>query len=592
MRIEDYIKNYLNDNERSILLNGKWGSGKTYFIQNTLIPDLKKENNTDRNILYISLNGVKTIDEVINKIISEKMGLGDKLISGISTLKGILDIGLNIFGLDKIDIKDNNEKLLKLMNFSSDLIIFDDLERISENLSIIDFFGFANTYFIEHNSSKILFVADESKIKSEKYFESKEKIIEHTYCFETNIENIYNEFCDKIIDEPLKTFFNNFKNEILSLLTTYKIDNLRTIFYIFKMFTRIIPIIHTSLDYKNTQSIILFVIIISNEVKNGKIISTDINDKKKLDLINDFRFLRDIISKNDKGAENENKIKEYHEIFFATYLQYQSIKFKFYDSVFKLIINGYIDDETLIYDFRPQDSNSTEWEIAKEIMMRYHDLEESDIYKTVQQVYDFSIQKKYDPLSYGHLYHWLNFFAENRILKIRTAVLKKNLMKALNEIFVENGISADDVARIHYTLTKNTNNPLEVEITRLINLQKKNDKDKAIKEIYDNLDNYKNTFDFFQIYQHSPIFTEININKLSYAIKKSKSTSVNSFHDLLRQRYGFSNIKEFFSTEKENISKLIQSLSIGKINKEKEPIKKLAIKSLIEFLKEIEIKLS
>ncbi|MDO5655743.1 MAG: P-loop NTPase fold protein [Flavobacteriaceae bacterium] len=45
----------------AILINGKWGSGKTYFWKN----ELKKiSEELGRNPIYISLNGLKEADQL------------------------------------------------------------------------------------------------------------------------------------------------------------------------------------------------------------------------------------------------------------------------------------------------------------------------------------------------------------------------------------------------------------------------------------------------------------------------------------------------------------------------------------------------
>ena len=66
--IKKIILEYINDDRRTqaILLDGDWGCGKTYFLKESLIPDLKK----DDSIIFfkISLYGiadVKNIQEMI-----------------------------------------------------------------------------------------------------------------------------------------------------------------------------------------------------------------------------------------------------------------------------------------------------------------------------------------------------------------------------------------------------------------------------------------------------------------------------------------------------------------------------------------------
>ena len=67
--IIDFIKNYIDKSSYNyaVLINGSWGSGKTFFIEKNLVPTLKEyqklkcDNNNDykeKKIIYISLYGV------------------------------------------------------------------------------------------------------------------------------------------------------------------------------------------------------------------------------------------------------------------------------------------------------------------------------------------------------------------------------------------------------------------------------------------------------------------------------------------------------------------------------------------------------
>lgn len=60
------VKVYIDENmsDYAVMINGAWGSGKTYFVKNELIPELEQ----DKPVIYISLFGIKTIDDLVNVI--------------------------------------------------------------------------------------------------------------------------------------------------------------------------------------------------------------------------------------------------------------------------------------------------------------------------------------------------------------------------------------------------------------------------------------------------------------------------------------------------------------------------------------------
>ena len=68
--IINLIKVYLNEKESdyAVLIDGGWGCGKTYFVKNELMSLLGKELNTERQFIYISLFGVKSLEDLYSAI--------------------------------------------------------------------------------------------------------------------------------------------------------------------------------------------------------------------------------------------------------------------------------------------------------------------------------------------------------------------------------------------------------------------------------------------------------------------------------------------------------------------------------------------
>lgn len=61
LNIINAIKDYMNNPLKyALLLDGTWGSGKTYFVQNEL---------KDINTTYISLNGISSLNNIALQMI-------------------------------------------------------------------------------------------------------------------------------------------------------------------------------------------------------------------------------------------------------------------------------------------------------------------------------------------------------------------------------------------------------------------------------------------------------------------------------------------------------------------------------------------
>ncbi len=60
--IIEVIKSYYSDSniQYAILLNGEWGCGKTFFVKNKIVKEIKDS-------VYVSLYGVSNINDVNKK---------------------------------------------------------------------------------------------------------------------------------------------------------------------------------------------------------------------------------------------------------------------------------------------------------------------------------------------------------------------------------------------------------------------------------------------------------------------------------------------------------------------------------------------
>ncbi len=154
----------------ALLINGKWGSGKTYFVKQVLIPHLSlMENKPDVN--YLSLYGIKSTDEISQMLcvqaIKDKAGkVGTLTETKIGQIATVLFSSMIKLGLAKIgtDYSEAESLLRRIPNFDNNVIIFDDLERCG--CPINEVFGYINN-FIEHSNASVILVANEDEIDRE-----------------------------------------------------------------------------------------------------------------------------------------------------------------------------------------------------------------------------------------------------------------------------------------------------------------------------------------------------------------------------------------------------------------------------------------
>lgn len=165
--IENVIAEYLENprEEYAVMIDGEWGSGKTYFLTHSLIKimetiDIGKDKR--RKYAYVSLYGAKSVDEVSKEIVFQYFGRKNN--KKIKTVDTVMETASNILtaslGAVNIDLSKINNTLAKI-DINNWIICFDDLERCC--LSINEILGYINR-LVEHNKCKVIVLANEKEI--------------------------------------------------------------------------------------------------------------------------------------------------------------------------------------------------------------------------------------------------------------------------------------------------------------------------------------------------------------------------------------------------------------------------------------------
>ncbi|MFF2154448.1 P-loop NTPase fold protein [Paenibacillus chitinolyticus] len=160
----------------AVMLNGNWGSGKTYFWKHILrsrIEAITNENEEKMRTVYISLYGVKSIEEINKQLFLEVYILKYKKIKEIAeskaggrltqTAKSLITVAKSFEFpvLDKLLDANFTIDFENLTDFKNIVLCFDDLERAS--LEITDILGYLNN-FVEHDNVKVLIISNEKEV--------------------------------------------------------------------------------------------------------------------------------------------------------------------------------------------------------------------------------------------------------------------------------------------------------------------------------------------------------------------------------------------------------------------------------------------
>lgn len=362
--IEEYLDYYFDgkkDFQYAVLLNGAWGSGKTWFVKQYL----EKKEDDKRKICYVSLNGIaKTslIDEAIFKSIHPILGSKGAKLTG-QILKGALKATIKVDldddgksdgsiagGIAKIELPD----YLKINdNF---ILVFDDLERCE--LKKEEVLGYIN-YFVEQDKIKTLIVSNEEEIKdNEEYIRKKEKLIGATFSYIEDQNMAIQSILGEISDENLKVSLNSEFELIRQTFNQVGYKNLRSfkqaIFDFERFYKKDYFDLKGSFDSEIFKKVLKAFLILSLENKKGsfekKILEfrkdEKLEEEKKIDttskILKSFRGITSLDSEKFMNKYNCS-LKDFifsprlwNEILNLNILDEQRVNDELYENYFRL----------------------------------------------------------------------------------------------------------------------------------------------------------------------------------------------------------------------------------------------------------------
>lgn len=374
--ILDYIRTDYTD--YAIMINGEWGSGKTYFWNNKIRKkiDSMKFNGKQYKTIYMSLYGISNLEEISKKIFIETTQLMDKNLKKYMNqheeavipeyAKSGLDMA-NLFGISNNDGKIDYEEF-----FSTDdkILCFDDLERA--NVDVIDILGYINN-FVEHDHIKTIIICNEKELstkikssnlemktfiatyildkegelqntdkpmvekikdqiesvfdKANEYERIKEKLIGETFEYVPKFDYIVNGILIRYEDDrDLVRFLRENTNLIISTFNKSGTRNLRILKHSLKDFQKIYQIVtqkYPNISNKIVQTMLIFTIAVSFEIKSGKV-----TKDKFLEIKNNEEYKSILVSSRVLMDNKQFYIKEFDNNYYYNFkTDYRFFKF-------------------------------------------------------------------------------------------------------------------------------------------------------------------------------------------------------------------------------------------------------------------------
>ena len=374
--ILDYVRADYTD--YAIMLNGEWGSGKTYFwnhkIRNRI--DGMQFNGRTYTTIYMSLYGISNLEDISKKIFIETTQLMDKNLkkymnaNNQSRIPEYAKTGLdmaNFFGVTQ-----NGDKVDYSNFFSTDdkVLCFDDLERA--NVDVIDILGYINN-FVEHDHIKTIIICNEKELstklkstnlemktfiatylldkegdlaKTEKpmvekirdkieyvfdkandYERIKEKLIGETFEYAPEFNYIINGLLMRYENNPdLLKFLRENTNLIISTFNKSGTRNLRILKHALNDFKKIYEMVNKNYpktNYRVMQTMLIFTIAVSFEIKAGKV-----TKDKFVNIVDNEEYKAILVSSRVFMDNRQFYIKEFDNNYYYNFKsEYRFFKF-------------------------------------------------------------------------------------------------------------------------------------------------------------------------------------------------------------------------------------------------------------------------
>ena len=323
-KIEDkFIDLLRKESAICMVLNGRWGVGKTYFWQKFAERNSKKLN---KKFAYISLFGKDDIKQIKQEIILQAYRIS-RTISEISKnakklrFDKILDEVTPIFGSAIIECISFFEK----KDFENIVICFDDFERLSNKLSLKDIFGLISEIKEQKNCHIVMIFNAGELILDNDTKKQKDKIIDYEFEYNPSIEDSY-----KILYEELKFF----KSYPLEYFKHHNINNIRIMRRVVAALNDFGFLEKDLKDFKYTEQILVKDIM---EIATINALKLNI-DFKELNKYS-FKYFSNNLKDNEKNKEFDEVI-EYAQI---NYLEPSDIR----EEIISYITKSITDDEKI-----------------------------------------------------------------------------------------------------------------------------------------------------------------------------------------------------------------------------------------------------
>lgn len=603
--IRDYIEN--KNTDYAIMIDGEWGSGKTYFVRKILESKLKeiwKDKKLEIKFIYVSAYGVKTTKELDNKIYEKIIveflpeSLKNKykdIEKGLGSLYAILKELTKIPDIPQNSIR-NLIEILQKRNSQNYILIFDDLERCE--MPITELLGYINE-FVEHKSMKTIIIANEKEILKKKMYSNTElkyivaenrllDIPKEEKSFDSLFQNkkennekdenktfsinelnnrvkkvfgedlLYNQIKEKLIGITIY-YKPNLDNVIEEIIKDYvKNENARK--YIEENKTKIITLMnnknHINIrTLKIALKILDKILIVVLEMDLSQYEERIIQNVKR-DLL--IYTLTTCIEYKDGNFKEKNEPEIFAISQENNFNENSNSGFKFVNDI---VEKSYVDDDRIrkvIKDYMIIKSQDTrDYDDPINVLGYYWELDDEIIEKNYKLLKEKLEKKQYKSFSYSKIMY--------RIMKLTNMGFPKEYLEEIKSIMLKNLKDSSDIQEYNVfdeldiafddESERKKYEEIVSQIKKIIENANDNSREVNINSIINGEKGWGQKFSDYCIknkgnfQSRKEYFKLINVDNLLDCIKKSNTKEISDFRRCTATIYGFRNIKDFYEDD-------------------------------------------
>lgn len=615
--MNENIVNFLNgymmnpDPQYAVLLKGKWGCGKTHFI-NHWIDTYQKQDAEDKVLepVYVSLYGLsetKQITTAINRVLypilyGKAAKAGKTFLKFMSAIVLKCDVDWNKdgnsdfsmdLGLDALSIFKSEDEQMKRGN----LLIFDDLERC--DIPMKKLLGYLN-FFVEQCNCHLIVIGDEDKIaegENKKIFgEFKEKTIGREFEIATDIHSALDTFVNQT---PKNDFVVGHQEQIEKFFAMTECDNLRILRQALWDFSRFEESMTDFLGDSRYEDIMIHVL--------GTYIISYCEYRGKNHQLFDVWIRYDIKGQRFDKEKIENlksQIRDIHQRYNNIYQRlchYQTFKMELVERVIlELIMGDSIKDYVGKEYFSPEKQRHS-WEQISDSFNMDNDKFITFYKELIQDISDNAIP---DMRKLGFALAYI-VCLDSKEIKELTPTDFTHISKAL-PMYLTGYTQEEDLHNLHLEYDRGVNSLVtNVSLERLAELSAKFEEEynkkikcaknvmtRTLEELSDsNVDelctlNKQALPDRSCTYDMVSIFNHVDMDKLMDNLLKLNNESLNSFTHFIRDRYNLSyNVSNWINETNDDIKPLEKlKEKVDEVSKTEKYIRKAAFMNLSKSL--------